>query len=352
MVIAIIGVLIALLLPAVQAARHSACTNNLKQIALSVHTFHGVRGGLPPICVFANMKSIFPILFSYSEQQAVLDIIDVRKPGDHWGAEQAHGSWFYRDNSDLTDEQRKALGSVPYMKCPSRRSGVQILTSGYFAGPRGDYAAVVTKREPSSPGGTPHLYCIISTEGAARLEMFRGPFRLPVLTFSGAVRGGGPPLGGLVADGANEFDYDKITSWMPQHQMSLWQDGTSNQIIFGEKFIPSWAVGIETTSWDGAATWDQTYLTNWPNDGVFGMSRFVQDVPGYPPIARSPDDPGVTPETPATSYWGRYAFGSNHPMTCNFALGDGSVRAVSVTILPKIIADMSDVCDGNTVSLP
>ena len=84
-VIAIIATLIGLLLPAVQtareAARRSACSNNLKQIGVGCLTYESAKRALPPSIGKRNAvglfqkRGLFTAILPYFEEKAVFDQI-------------------------------------------------------------------------------------------------------------------------------------------------------------------------------------------------------------------------------------------------------------------------------------
>ncbi|TWT36861.1 Type II secretion system protein G precursor [Posidoniimonas corsicana] len=97
-VIAIIGILISLLLPAVQsareAARRSQCENNLKQIGLAVQMYHDAKGWMPPSRWGGSGGRVFSahsLLLPYLEAGNEYDRIDFEVFWDSPENEYARG---------------------------------------------------------------------------------------------------------------------------------------------------------------------------------------------------------------------------------------------------------------------
>ncbi|MDR1959109.1 MAG: DUF1559 domain-containing protein [Planctomycetaceae bacterium] len=345
-VIAIIGILIALLLPAVQAAREAArrmqCTNNLKQLGLGVHNFASARGKIPPLEVKRGCASVMVLMFPYLEQAALYDFIQSYQGGTGAGcgfdqdlcASGTDGFW--RDSDDMTNEMRQGFSSIPYMKCPSRRSGTagttltgQEITAANTVprtmngvtiqnivayGPFSDYAPVIYTTY-SSPDCTNWQW--VSTDnntGGVRYADHPGnvsPFRRASITNNNA------------------------NTWESKDSFSRWVRGTTNQLIFGEKHIPLGILGDEPVAWRH----DQSFLASTDSGARdWAIGRTVCE---NRPLARPSDysDP-------------QNYFGSWHTGIVPFLLGDGSVQAVSVTTSGLLLGRMANVSSMEAVSLP
>ncbi|MBM4089098.1 MAG: DUF1559 domain-containing protein [Planctomycetes bacterium] len=115
-VISIIGILVGLLLPAVQAAREAArrtsCRNNLKQLGLALHNYHGAIRVFPPSTIIFGGSTNQPwsgqaMLMPYLEQSGIDGLIDY-SIGYH------HGS-----NKSKFPPNGVATIRVPVLMCPS-----------------------------------------------------------------------------------------------------------------------------------------------------------------------------------------------------------------------------------------
>jgi prepilin-type N-terminal cleavage/methylation domain-containing protein len=89
-VVAIIGVLLALMLPAVrtprEAARRSQCKNNLKQILLALHNYHDQYQAFPPAWTVdasgRRLHSWRTLILPFADQVPLYERIDLSKPWD------------------------------------------------------------------------------------------------------------------------------------------------------------------------------------------------------------------------------------------------------------------------------
>ena len=106
-VIAIIGVLVGMLLPAVQASRESArqsqCGNKLKQIGLALHAFHDARNQFP-LARQANRTHIAPSSLYFTLQS--LDLVGIGDdPLEFPLRPEQVGSWLLRIQPFMEEDE-------------------------------------------------------------------------------------------------------------------------------------------------------------------------------------------------------------------------------------------------------
>jgi prepilin-type N-terminal cleavage/methylation domain-containing protein/prepilin-type processing-associated H-X9-DG protein len=127
-VITIIGILVALLLPAVQAAREAArqiqCGNKLKQIGLALHNFETQQGNFPPGTMLGNQEWVcyLHFLLPYLEETSYFDAL--------------HGPRFDLPNpwagGEVSWPQSVFGQPLPTLLCPSDTMGGEV--SDYIEG--------------------------------------------------------------------------------------------------------------------------------------------------------------------------------------------------------------------------
>jgi prepilin-type N-terminal cleavage/methylation domain-containing protein/prepilin-type processing-associated H-X9-DG protein len=330
-VIAIIAVLIALLVPAVQKVREAAarmqCTNNLKQIGLALHSYHGTYKQFPPGYIDGNTNP------------ASTPDNDV---GPGWG--WASIILPYMDQGNLYSQINFNVGvgigvnvqvcqtQLAIFQCPS--DGIQQLVPIYdstFTNP------IATVAHGNYIGCNGWVECFGNAGGG----------------YTPSSDGGAAEDG----DGANTG-----TGWAgtglfyrnSQIKMVQVSDGLSNTVIVGER-----CAAHSPTTWTGAVTggrvpaWMCTQGWTYPytppsaaldtgNGTAYDNADYDEAlVLGHGNLTHLPnaDNPFFDPDT----FW------SMHPGGANYLFGDGSVHFLTCSIYPPTYQALMTIA-GNDIS--
>jgi type II secretory pathway pseudopilin PulG len=314
-VIAIIGVLIALLLPAVQAARESArrmsCSNNLKQLGLAMHNYHDTNDALP----FAtgpkkgstarSCRSWSVALFTFMEQQAVYDRL---RFGNDYNFDPGENP---KDNFTVLNGLK-----ISGLYCPSSDRVKTRTDSGY-------------------------VLQIINYAGIA--GSYYDPNNITTASTNSITYGHFASAYGHVATNGSIIYYDPGTIGASIIGLANLTDGTSNTVCFAEqsklvkstsdnKFAERGASGHRGAGWNGSSAdqWSGNITTvRWKINAVCPNTIGCQQ-----------------------PYHSSTIITSNHSGGAQFAVVDGSARFISETTAETILYAITSRNDQRAEPLP
>lgn len=338
-VIAIIGILIGMLLPAVQqvreAARRTQCLNNMRQLALASLNFESAQMHLPT-------AGLTPDSFATDAN------------GNQWNGNQRTPferetcSWAYqilpfieaaaiqkiRQDTDIWN--LRAFGeNIPFYSCPSRGPRFNVSENDVEQWTVTDYAGFLADWEYLQDRGLP--VTVVGNQG------FEGSANAP--PFDGEAQN---IWVGLIACGGH-VQLNTPTGSKPWRLTKyplvgvLSPDGSSNTIMYAEKAAS--AQNYTTISDNGWESW-------WENSGMIHNGWPTMRAPSLIHGGFLADNQVSEFAIQSSSgYRQDTGFGSPHPGSVNAALGDGSTHSLSIDLSLDRIYQVGHRSDGTIVNV-
>ncbi len=318
-VIAIIGVLVSLLLPAVQAAREAArrssCTNNIRQIGLAIHNYESSHGQMPINTTYGRPNSQNPEPFYMTWSAQILPQLELQNVYDRFDFTKR--LWASRPTPDSNDDIASQI-AIPVYTCPSdERASESILMEG-----RGE-SRLVSGGGSNNPGQAQGLWYTGSI----------GPTEPNGCSFCSEIHPSyccqGHSFGTFQVDGAGarvskygDSSVGMFSRFPVGYKFSEVTDGLSNTIMLGET-LPYHCI------------WNCVFCVNFPvSSTVVPMNHMESDTGNR------------------DGSWPRVCgFKSSHPGGANFAMGDASVHFLSETLDYKAYNELGTRAGSEAVNL-
>ncbi|MBP86664.1 MAG: hypothetical protein CMJ64_08110 [Planctomycetaceae bacterium] len=326
------GILVALLLPAVQAAREAArrmsCSNNLKQIGLALHNYHDTYKTLPP-GFYRNVANSSNNRSHWSWAGMILPFIEASTVHESIGVNKLMAQFAVDDPARVLVMHQPLAG----FNCPSDTGPDRNIENGRRL--RG----ATTANGTNDDTGADHRVAKSNYVGV------NGPWRLRNSTTVPCHAPNNRPHRGCGVFRANQgLKFAAIL------------DGTSNVLIVGER---AWSVFDPATGQYRNSRAATPFATRNDGNGSWGLSNALGGGMNKinSPIGRNTNGVAIT------TWSHRQSFSSNHPGGAQFALGDGSVRFLAETIehtpgnsgairTNSLYEMLLNAEDGNPVLLP
>lgn len=311
-VIFVIGVLIALLLPAVQSAREAArraqCVNNLKQLGLALHNYESTNGafpfaganygwcsaGVPANHVGETMMNLngLATLLPYMEQGPIYASINFSLPASDLAAGNGGATTFAGTiPGSASANSTAAMTAITVLLCPSDAGTKLTKQSDFYSPVKGASATIRGQKTNYDFAAASNTYtCNAWAATAAQSRLMFG-------------------------ENSNAT-------------IAAVQDGTSNTIAMIEKTLDVY--NGEGTAW---------YFRGWVMTGAdptVGLNKWIYN------------------NTATTKLFGRLGSwswaGSVHPGGANAVRGDGSVVFLKETTDLVVLRKLGYMSDGGIVS--